>query len=620
ISEPTELGTYIGQVVDVENSQPIAGAVITLLDVAESDVISAQDGSFSIIDVASGEHQLAYTAAGFATATQTATVVTGQFTSLGIVSLSALADKGVVFGVLRDAENEQAIASAVIEVMGSSASTTVVSNSDGFFSVELAPGAVSLVVQAAGFDTVTANADIVAGQRLNFSPFLNTTGTPPVIDSTVTVALKLVDTNTGQPIPEALVSIIGSTISAETNNAGESLLEGLAAGEFKLTISAETYQGFAANIIATEGAALDLGEISLIKQPVAIGSRTVKGRVTDAITGAAIAGASIDIVGTGVSVISNAEGFYYIEEIGASEVQLQVTAESYLDNGGTVTLESSGVRIVNVELGQALVEGVNIKHFQTSAHSYSAYELVVVDLELSNIGITDREVQLVGEVLNANDAVLFRFPFNSIATDGAEVGDVSLIPAEQSVKFEGLWPTATNTAGSYRVNIQVFDKGNGQLLTQKSLAIVIEETQRISLLSLGSTPNYVDIDSSAELALNITLQNLSNIAIESEYRYSLFNPDGLRIYTGEIVMQANAAEKRKTFILEKFSHLFNKNGFYTFELQHQSGLIAQRIVSDAISITPKISIEPSQAISTSTVFPNNAKRIKIDIRIKGVQQ
>ncbi|MCK5354980.1 MAG: terpene cyclase/mutase family protein, partial [Methyloprofundus sp.] len=48
ISEPTELGTYIGQVVDAENAQPIAGAVIKLLDVAESDVISAQDGSFSM--------------------------------------------------------------------------------------------------------------------------------------------------------------------------------------------------------------------------------------------------------------------------------------------------------------------------------------------------------------------------------------------------------------------------------------------------------------------------------------------------------------------------------------------------------------------------------------------
>ncbi len=618
--DPTT-GTFTGQIFNANTGQPLQGVTVKLTDVAGFELVSSADGSFSMEGVSPGEHTLSYSAAGFTSATQTATIVVGKFTSLGTIQLTPLADKGVVFGVVRDAETSQPLASVAVNITGST-TATVTTNAQGYFSVEVEPGTVSLTTQIDGYDPISGSADIVAGQRLNFSPLLNITGTTPVI-TTVKTKVIVVDAASNLPLEgvSVKVTIGGTEKTGTTDSQGKLLLEDITAGSLTIDITSTGYQAVSASTFAPAGSVIDLGVVRLNKAGIAT-KRTIKGVVTDAVTGAVIAGATIKIDGTNLTTTSDAAGFYTIEDTGLANFTIIANADGYLQNNGLVKFENPGLMTVNIELGKTLAEGINIERVRTDAPEYFAYKNAKISTVIKNTGDVTTRVQVFAEVLDSNNNSVQKIV---LSPEGVQsVGATSIFPAYEveagkSLEFNSEWSIGLTLAGDYKIRIDAISEKTGQLLSQKFIDVIIKETKKINI-SIIPTPDYSYFNIEEDIGLKATINNLSNIPIESRYTYSVLDPNSKVIKTGELNIQLLPVEQFKSLVLNGFNYKFDSIGTYTLFLEYVDGLVATRVQTTPITVASSVRVDVIQSLTPETVFPDRDKRIKIKIRIKGVSE
>ena len=125
-----------------------------------------------------------------------------------MIALTPLANKGVISGVVRDAETGQALPAATITLTGDSNASLTTDNA-GFYSIEIDPGNVTIAISATGYDPVSGSTDISAAQHIDFSPQLYLAGTAPG-GTTVAAKVTVVDADTTLPIEGALISIEGT--------------------------------------------------------------------------------------------------------------------------------------------------------------------------------------------------------------------------------------------------------------------------------------------------------------------------------------------------------------------------------------------------------------------------
>jgi len=508
--DPTT-GTFTGQMFNADTGQPLQGVTVKLTDVAGFELVSSADGSFSMEGVSPGEHTLSYSAAGFTSVTQTATIVVGKFTSLGTIQLTPLVDKGVVFGVVRDAQTNQPLTSVTVNISGST-NISVSTDNNGFFTAEVEPGQITLSTDISGYDPVSGNADIAAGQRLNFSPLLNLTGTTPAV-TTVKTKVTVVDATTNLPIEGVQVSILGTSISGTTNNEGKLVLDNITAGSLTIELSATGYQTVLTSTLAPAGSVIDLGVVSLNEKQTAT-KRTVKGFVTDAVTGNPVSGATVKVEGTSISVITNAEGYYLIEDTGLAVFNLVSSAVGYLENRGEVRIDQPGQVSVNIQLGQAQISKVNISSVQSNLSSYPANTKVEVDAQLNNEDSVDRKVRLFIVVINSSGTIIEQFPAKIIPVGGNINDVIEIIPAAAKKTVEVKWQTGLNPPGSYQFKVQAIDADTNQLLSEKATQIQIEATKRIGG-GASFDPPIVQRVANGQVRVEALIQNTGNQLIQS---------------------------------------------------------------------------------------------------------
>ena len=105
---------------------------------------------------------------------------------------------------------------------------------------------------------------------------------------------------------------------------------------------------------------LRLAALVLVAPAIVAAQETgkVQGRVTDAATGQPLAGAQIAVMGTRLGNISNAEGFYFINNVPAGLLDIQAQFMAY---------QSVTVRSQRVLAGQRLTLGFKVTDGQSDA-------------------------------------------------------------------------------------------------------------------------------------------------------------------------------------------------------------------------------------------------------------
>lgn len=608
-------GTISGRVVDGSTGLPLAGVTVSLAQLAGARVDTGLDGSFTLTGVIPNDYTVNYDAAGYASDMRNATVVSGQLIDLGTVRLNVLTGAGFITGVLSDATTGQPIAGAMVQTSGTTA-ISATSDATGFYRIVTTPGLTTLTASAIGFDTVTASGNVVAGASLIFSPALYPTGTTPPGQG-VTLQGRVVDADLQQPLESVTVMLIGGGISTVSDASGAFSLSGLIAGELLVELSKTGFQTVRLTVLAA-GSAVNLGTISLPSLDIPL-TTTVVGTVTDNDTREPIANATVTVEASGLSATTNAEGAYRIEGILPLSFDLAVSSAGYLSSTQRINLTEPVTRKIDVALTSASVGGITITNLSTDQSSYPALSPVTITATVVNSGSVTRSLQLFAVVSDSAGNPVDRFLVtNGSASPGGIPEPLELQPGA-SHDIQALWDTNRFVPGYYNITLQAFNSASNQLMAERATGIDIQITQEITRITLLATPRFTNVGATEQITVNAQILNRSNVINDVTIFYTWRSPNGTVLRTAESTVTVQPEETQKLVSIDSFSFGFTESGEHPLELQVLSTPVPDEITGDSIATAPSVRIEPSQTITPETVLPDNDKRIKLKLRLKGVE-
>ena len=356
---PTQAALKI-QFVDGRTGSPISGVQLAGTGAGNLSANSDASGQVQIQGLAPGAYTLTATAAGYSTVQISATLQTGQTTDLGTVQMlvPASSTTAVISGTVRDSAGGAPLVGVTIAITGQSMTGTTDAN--GLYLINgVAPGAITLKASKTGYFDASGQANVMAGQTLNFSPSLipGATGGPGgSADCRILgIVTKAAD---GTPISAATVTLSGANIgTATTDSTGAYVFTGLTSGDTRISVSQSGFDVAVANTRLNCGAqgntALQYSPklYASSQTPADANTAGLNGIVMDAGTNQPIAAAQLTVT-TNTNVVRNAvsqaDGRFSISGLDGATAQLVVVASGYQSLTATYTLQPG----VQVDLGQ----------------------------------------------------------------------------------------------------------------------------------------------------------------------------------------------------------------------------------------------------------------------------
>ncbi|EER60921.1 FG-GAP repeat protein [Acidovorax delafieldii 2AN] len=348
------------QFVDARTGTPISGVQLTGTGAGNLSANSNASGQIQIHGLAPGAYTLTATAPGYSTVQIIATLLTGKTTDLGTVQMlvPTSSSTAVISGTVRDSASGSPLAGVTISITGQAMTGT--SDANGLYLINgVAPGAVSLKASRTGYFDATGQANVLAGQTLNFSPslVLGTAGGPGG-----TADCRIVGTVSkaadGTPIAAATVTLTGANTGTATSDAsGAYMLAGLVSGDTRISVTQSGFDVAAAN---TRLNCSPQGNTALqyspklypsTQSPVDANTASLSGVVMDAGTNQPIAGAQLTVTtNTNIvrNAVSHADGRFTLSGLDGATAQLVVVATGYQGLNATYTLQPGQA----IDLGQ----------------------------------------------------------------------------------------------------------------------------------------------------------------------------------------------------------------------------------------------------------------------------
>ena len=212
-----------------------------------------------------------------------------------------------------NAFNYQLIDGATVSVKGTS--LTTVSGSDGSFTISNIPAGPQTVDAAqSGFNPEQAVVNIIGDQTIIEDFFL--------IPTVGTISGIVRNAATNLPIAGATVTVAGLTTTSGGN--GSFTFSNVPEGAQTLSATATGFNPASASVTVIAGANVnqDIAMMPLLG--------TITGTVRNADTGDPITGATITVVGTGLSTTSGADGTFTIGNVPAGVQTLNVSATGFI--------------------------------------------------------------------------------------------------------------------------------------------------------------------------------------------------------------------------------------------------------------------------------------------------
>lgn len=605
--------TLNGKIVDKGTGQPLAGVQILVGNTSPTP--TGEDGLFSLA-VSPATYEINYTLAGYNSVVQTASLVTGQSLNVGTIRLEPLSNTSVITGIVNDALTQQPISGAHLSVNLANSETIVDTDATGHYRLVIAPNTAQVSVSAAGYTTFTATTTLTAGTTLNFSPSLQPVNyTPP--NTSITLTGVVIDADTQTPLAQVPVSLKSNAQTAETDHAGLFRLAGLTSGEQSLTVSLAGYQTVNLNLLASGGSIFDLGTIRLPR--LAATTVTLSGQIRDGNTNSPVQGAQIAIEPVGIISSTDAQGSYSFTNINATDFNLTVSATGYYSRTQHLQLTEPTHLGVDVTLQPTAVENFSILAWQPQEAQYTAYQKVLFEAQFKNRGTENKTVQLVIQVINPEKVIIDNYPavHAPLANETADSSLTVLGNTQLTTQFE--WNASFYPPGDYQLTLQAYDPNSLQLLAERVTNVRIQPIQAVNLL-LSAEPRYSKIGATAQIRVLADLQNRSNIASELAVKWQWRDPSGnlLREQTSPIPLNAN--EIRKTVTLGEFPYTFTNSGEYPLAVQLLSGALGYDVRAITIRVAPAIHIKATEEVSPVVIPPENQKRLRIQLQLRGEQK
>lgn len=510
-AEPVaRLATLSGRVVSAADNQPLAGATIAFSGTAVREVLAQADGSFSITDVPAGGFVLSYAAVGYAGATQNGNLSSGSNLSVGTVALTLLPTSAVLSGVVRAAATGLVVVGAQVLVDGAVATSTT-TDATGAYRLVIAPGDNHITVTATGYENVTASAPaVVAGSALSFSPQLTAVGAPA--PTTIGITGRIVDADTGAPIPGAVVASGSALVSTASD--GSFALDNLVAGLLSFNVTANGYTATTFQATLPEQGTSNLGDLRLSPATQAT-TTTVAGTVSAREDGAALAGVSVTIVGTTLAATTAADGSYQIAGLAASSAQVAFRKDGYLASYANISMTGPTQVQLNAQMETIPPTGIVIKDLWSESglvqEAFGEVELAAV---LVNTLATAQDVRLFVTVVNAAGEVVESFPQVAVPMGGDPASALVSIGAGAENAQDVEWYVTNTLPGSYEIRLQVFDATGARLLAERSIGVDILPTSRI-VGGVAFDPPLALLAAQQSVSLHADISNGGNVDLEN---------------------------------------------------------------------------------------------------------
>ncbi|MDA8105786.1 MAG: carboxypeptidase regulatory-like domain-containing protein [Nitrospiraceae bacterium] len=244
-SNPTT-GIIKGTVTDAATGQPLSGVTIGISGSYAGSATTGPDGSFTITGVTPGAVTITASLSGYYSISGTGTINAGGilFFSPKLSTTPPAATTGDLTGKVLDSVTTLPLQGAIITLSGGPSS---MSDQQGAFLIQdIPPGTYNVNISASGYAGQSSSIMIMAGVTTD----IGTVYLTPSPTST-TVSGKVTDLSTGQPIPNADVSIVGTTLSVKTNSNGAYSISGIDLLEFTVKASATGYDSKSLAITTT---------------------------------------------------------------------------------------------------------------------------------------------------------------------------------------------------------------------------------------------------------------------------------------------------------------------------------------------------------------------------------
>ncbi|ASK33342.1 hypothetical protein CEK62_02560 [Alcanivorax sp. N3-2A] len=178
---------------------------------------------------------------------------------------------------------------------------------------------------------------------------------------------RLVDAQSGQALAEGQVRLSGTdTRQTQSGSDGVFLFEDLPTGQYRIEAGKAGYGTLVLNTVVQTGDKRNLGNLALdVRQtdpdtgePVSTG--LLRGRVTASEDGAALAGATLTLGGSGRSVTAGPDGRYVLGEIAAGPVTVTASAPGYRTAVGRADIQAGQTLVFSPALRAAVEQGVRV--------------------------------------------------------------------------------------------------------------------------------------------------------------------------------------------------------------------------------------------------------------------
>lgn len=341
-----QTGGLTGRIRDATTLQAIAGGAVEITGGANT--VSDTLGGFALSNIPVGNYTVTVSVAGYVPRSYQVTLVTDTVTDIGDVLMAPVTNTGSLQGTITDAASGSPLADVTVAVTGSFTGSTQTASNGTFRFVGLPPGAVTVTASRSGYDSVSGTGTIVAGGVLVFSPALKLTGESA--PQTGTVQGQIRSAATGLPLAGVTIAVTGASSAATvTDPSGNYQLPNILPGAITVTAS------FAGYDTATGAGTILAGGVVTFSPNLTLSSAgdpqtsTLRGRVTDAVSGAPLADATITVTGAASGVTrSGTDGVYQLGGLSPGSVTVSVAHGGYdtvvgaglLTGGGTLTFDA----------------------------------------------------------------------------------------------------------------------------------------------------------------------------------------------------------------------------------------------------------------------------------------
>ncbi|RUS46457.1 carboxypeptidase regulatory-like domain-containing protein [Cohnella sp. AR92] len=339
-------GEVFGFVTNLVDGTAIPGVEVKLFNRSQvqiATVLTDNNGQYSYPELRPGDYLCIAIASGFAASQGGFSITPGASVkySFALQPLPA-----ALFGTITDASTGKPLANAVVVLrpFNSFAAPLSLTTSDqnGFYSIqELLEGNYVLNLSATGYDTVQSSLFAGRGQQIRLDLSARRT--------TANVSGMVTDIRTGQPLPDALVSVVdrnGIIVGqGVTDRSGFYIVGSGSQSETDIIAVAQNYQfGHAASVLSPgQQASLN---VQLRSSPL-----TISGITRNALTGAPISGVVISVLTENLVVIetvaSDGDGLYAFRSLSPGVYFVTATAPTYASASHRADLTSGMSAVVN---------------------------------------------------------------------------------------------------------------------------------------------------------------------------------------------------------------------------------------------------------------------------------